>query len=103
MIQHTLRDNPFPVDLSFPPGQNTVMVGFLIWDFDGTLGYREGKASFSEQRGARLGFFEHLGVRLSPREPDEAFQDIGPVRSRTIKPWRNHLLAWNVWRFILGR
>ncbi len=61
MIQHTLRDNPFPVDLSFPPGQNTVMVGFLIWDFDGTLGYREGLWSSAlltvlEARGGHPGF-----------------------------------------------
>lgn len=67
--------------------------------------YLAGKASLLLRAAprARLGFVEHLGVRLSPREPDEAFQDIGAVRSRTLKPWRNHLLVWNVQRFILGR
>ena len=33
---------PSAVDRNLGPVQNTSVVGFLIWDFDGTLGYREG-------------------------------------------------------------
>ena len=49
------------MDLSLSRVQNTAIVGVLIWDFDGTLGYREGPWSSAlltvlESSGAHPGF-----------------------------------------------
>ena len=49
------------MDLNFQPMQNMETVGFLAWDFDGTLGYREGLWSSAlltvlEEEGRNLDF-----------------------------------------------